>query len=160
MGHFRSFGGHWMTRNSNLINTIDSAPKKPMERQIHAPKWNFVRKLRLQVYVYWSLEVIWRQGYIFWLFPLLPGGGGNFVQSEKKLMSEDSALCVLHFKLRLKHIFKWILCILGDRAWSFLQWLKLIFLQFPIGACYVLLVVRNAKPIVIIRFEVRATNLP
>ena len=50
IGHLRSFGGHFVSRNSNLTGTIDSVLKKTYEKNIwHAPKWDLVRKLRLQV---------------------------------------------------------------------------------------------------------------
>ena len=59
IGHLRSFGGHLVTRNSNMIGTIDSALKKPMKRHISCPKVRLGKKVIITGH-YWSLEVIWR----------------------------------------------------------------------------------------------------
>ena len=50
MGHLRSFWGHLVTWNANLIGAINSASQKKLSNDIlHAPKWDLVRKLRFQV---------------------------------------------------------------------------------------------------------------
>ena len=49
-----------MTRNSNMIGTIDSAVKKnPIKRHITCPKVRFGKKVMFSG-PYGSLEVIWR----------------------------------------------------------------------------------------------------
>ena len=80
MGQLRSFGGHLVTQNSNMIGTIDSAlKKKPMKRHITCPKVRFGKKDTFTSH-YWSLEVIWRS---FW---------GHLVTRNSNLMCEiDSA---------------------------------------------------------------------
>ena len=53
----RSFGGHLVTRNSNLISAIDSASTKTYEKTYNMPQ----SEIWLEKYVtghYWSLEVI------------------------------------------------------------------------------------------------------
>ena len=55
----RSFGGHLVTRNSNLMSAIDSASKKPMKRHITCLKVRFGKKVMFSG-PYGSLEVIQR----------------------------------------------------------------------------------------------------
>ena len=57
MGHLRSFRGHLVNRNSNLISAIDSAYKnKPMKSHITCPKVKFGKEVMFSGH----LEVIWR----------------------------------------------------------------------------------------------------
>ena len=80
IGHLRSFGGHLVTRNSNMIGTIDSALKKPMKRHISCPKVRLGKKVIITGH-YWSLEVIWRSF------------GGHFVTRNSNLTGTiDSVL--------------------------------------------------------------------
>ena len=55
----RSFGGHLVIRNTNLMCAIDSVLKKPMKRHITCPKVRFGKKVTFTGH-YWSLEVIKR----------------------------------------------------------------------------------------------------
>ena len=69
-----------MTRNSNMIGTIDSALKKPMKRHISCPKVRLGKKVIITGH-YWSLEVIWRSF------------GGHFVTRNSNLTGTiDSVL--------------------------------------------------------------------
>ena len=59
MGHFRSLGGHLVTRDSNLIAQSTQRPKDPMKRPITCLKVRFGKKAMFPG-PYGSLEVIWR----------------------------------------------------------------------------------------------------
>ena len=75
----RSFGGHLVTRNSNLMSAIDSASTKTYEKTYNMPQ----SEIWLERYVtghYWSLEVIQRSF------------GGHLVTRNSNLISAiDSA---------------------------------------------------------------------
>ena len=62
LGHLRSFWGHLVTRNSNIIGTIDSALKKTYEKAYNMPQ----SEIWYESYVYGSLLVTWGLEVIWW----------------------------------------------------------------------------------------------
>ena len=62
IGHLRSFGGHLVTQNSNIIGTIDSALKKTYEKAYNMPQ----SEIWYESYVYGSLLVTWGHLEVIW----------------------------------------------------------------------------------------------